>query len=523
MSRHRREEQKKRRANEVPPAARPAAPFIRQVKSELVPDYLIQHSTQWCGWHFGSRGKGSDLTKIPLKVKHGDRWPWWKASEPCGGTSFWDILAIHVLLGASGFLGVGFTPGPEDDLGFVDLDNVLTGEAADPTKPLTLGTPGIAPHALDILRRLNSYAERTPSCRGLRVWFRMKDKPLKGLKVEVPFKLEVYFAFHYSTVTGDHVEGTAFDVLDCTDAVRQLLADFIPKAKRSRTEELAEREAQEKAARAAREERERRRLERATATTTTNASQGEWAGRGDLPEDEYDRVVERARRYVAKIHGAVSGQGGHNRTFHVACVLVRDFMLDRHDARDIISEWNATCVPPWTAKELEHKLDGAEAASGPMGKKLDGWGDAGTVTLARKEGKAVAAPLPPKPPTTPEQVAERERLAEALRKKLEWVAEKRRRKAREAQQEILARLAAARAERAERNRRSAELAGEVRGRPWTRTTPRPPAPTAPPWARPSSVPRRSRESSRRRTRRWRPCVTAAAPRTAAAPTSGPSC
>ena len=36
-------------------------------------------------------------------------------------------------------------------------------------------------------------------------------------------------------------------------------------------------------------------------------------------------VIERARRYIAKCLPAISGQGGHDATFHVACVLVHGF------------------------------------------------------------------------------------------------------------------------------------------------------------------------------------------------------
>ena len=44
-----------------------------------------------------------------------------------------------------------------------------------------------------------------------------------------------------------------------------------------------------------------------------------------LPAD----VADRARKYLAKIPPAVSGQGGHGATFHAACVLTLGFGLDR--------------------------------------------------------------------------------------------------------------------------------------------------------------------------------------------------
>lgn len=71
------------------------------------------------------------------------------------------------------------------------------------------------------------------------------------------------------------------------------------------------------------------------------------------------RVVERARRYLAKTPPAISGQNGHGQTFHAACVLVVGFGLGREQALDLLKEWNLVCQPPWTDKELEHKVDDA--------------------------------------------------------------------------------------------------------------------------------------------------------------------
>ena len=51
-------------------------------------------------------------------------------------------------------------------------------------------------------------------------------------------------------------------------------------------------------------------------------------------------VVENARLYLAKVDGAVSGSGGHNRTFRVACVLVHRFESPIEQALVLLREWN---------------------------------------------------------------------------------------------------------------------------------------------------------------------------------------
>ncbi len=69
--------------------------------------------------------------------------------------------------------------------------------------------------------------------------------------------------------------------------------------------------------------------------------------------------LERARRYVAAIPPAVSGQQGDLATFQVCCRLVRGFALTDDEALTAIQEWNASCRPPWTERELRSKLSSA--------------------------------------------------------------------------------------------------------------------------------------------------------------------
>lgn len=84
-----------------------------------------------------------------------------------------------------------------------------------------------------------------------------------------------------------------------------------------------------------------------------------------------DDAVERARAYLRTIEPAIEGQGGDHATFRVACVLVRDFGLTDDNAMALISEWNATCVPPWSAAELGAKIRSAgRSGSHPVGGKL---------------------------------------------------------------------------------------------------------------------------------------------------------
>ena len=76
---------------------------------------------------------------------------------------------------------------------------------------------------------------------------------------------------------------------------------------------------------------------------------------------------ERAARYLAKLPAAVAGQRGHDAAYRAACVLVRQggpgragFGLSESDALDLLREdFNPRCLPPWSERELLHKVRSA--------------------------------------------------------------------------------------------------------------------------------------------------------------------
>ncbi len=94
------------------------------------------------------------------------------------------------------------------------------------------------------------------------------------------------------------------------------------------------------------------------------------ASRWTPPASIGSDIIDRANSYIATIPGAVSGQHGHDATFHVACVLVEGFALSIADALPIIRGWNTTCTPPWSEAELLHKLESADAKAERRGYML---------------------------------------------------------------------------------------------------------------------------------------------------------
>jgi hypothetical protein len=70
---------------------------------------------------------------------------------------------------------------------------------------------------------------------------------------------------------------------------------------------------------------------------------------------------QRAALWLSKVPPAVSGQSGHSTTYTAAVGLVHGFQLSEADSLALLSNWNQSCQPPWSDRELIHKL--REAAS----------------------------------------------------------------------------------------------------------------------------------------------------------------
>ena len=150
-------------------------------------------------------------------------------------------------------------------------------------------------------------------------------------------------------------------------------------------------------------------------------------------------LVSMASAYVAGMPPAISGNHGQDATFAVAVALMHGFALPRAQAWPVMLEFNARCDPPWSKKDLEHKLDDAAKVSRhskPRGYLL---GERGPVAPPEEAEPSVtvfdvdpdeplpgsvkraAPPAPPQPaakaepPPPPAAATEPEELTEARR------------------------------------------------------------------------------------------------------------
>ena len=81
-------------------------------------------------------------------------------------------------------------------------------------------------------------------------------------------------------------------------------------------------------------------------------------------------TAERIGRYIGKIPGAVSGNGGHSQTFKVAMVLFNGFGCSEAETLEWLRHYNSKCEPPWSEAELRHK---ARSAADAAYDKPRGW------------------------------------------------------------------------------------------------------------------------------------------------------
>lgn len=270
----------------------------------------LRDLAQWVLWRNVTRS--GTPTKMPITANGSPA----SSTDPATWASCDEVCRAF---NASRHAGIGFVFTDSDPYVGIDLDG-----CRDPE------TGTVTDWALDEVKRFDSYTEISPSETGLKIWITADTKLPKGrnkklLVPEIVAKkpgVEVYSQGRYFAVTGN-VFRAYTEIKHRESELLGFLARHWPEAPAV-----------------------------------------------DLPQQDWrsdDAVMERAGKYLARIPPAVSDSGGHNATFHAACVLVKGFALSPDQAFNVMQPWNSTCQPPWSEPELQHKLDDAAKASGVTG------------------------------------------------------------------------------------------------------------------------------------------------------------
>lgn len=280
----------------------------RDIRFDKIPSEM-KLRPQWVLW------KNITRDGMPTKVPFKHDGTMAKANDP----STWGGFPFALKAFREGdYTGIGFEFDVDDPYVGIDLDG-----CRDPE------TGRLAPWAREIVERFKTYTEVSPSSTGVKLFCRGALPGNNGRKKIIADAeklsdktpaIEMYSMGRYFAVTGWRLQG-AFDPKIAQNAIDELIEQYWP--------------AQE---------------------TPTH-------------RDYYstDRVVERARKYMQRVPPSVSGSGGHNAAFYAACVLCLGFALDERDSRALLDEWNLTCTPPWSERELDHKIKQAMKQGGERG------------------------------------------------------------------------------------------------------------------------------------------------------------
>jgi putative DNA primase/helicase len=181
-----------------------ASDIVLKVEPENIPDVLRQ-ADRWCVWKRELKEDGT-FTKKPMQAS----WPsrGFSKTTPSQWRPF--ATALKAYQGTSGIDGVGFVCGG----GFVALD---FDECCDEV------TRELRPDVAEVLERLNTYAEYSPSGRGVRA-FLLGSLPAKNVTSK-DAGFELYDEEAYVTVTGFRVPGTPAEVAEGAELLAELYAE----------------------------------------------------------------------------------------------------------------------------------------------------------------------------------------------------------------------------------------------------------------------------------------------------------
>lgn len=170
-----------------------------------IPSELFGYK-QWVLWkRISIDGR---VTKVPIS-------PWSGKKAACDQPQTWSTYKhVRYVQHRWNCDGVGFVFTEEDPYCGIDLDC-----CRDRTGRFT-------PEALDILKRLNSFSELSPSGSGVHILIKAKLPHGRRRRNGI----EMYDSARYFTMSGKHIMGTPFTIHDWQTVAAQLNAELFPVA-----------------------------------------------------------------------------------------------------------------------------------------------------------------------------------------------------------------------------------------------------------------------------------------------------
>lgn len=172
----------------------------------------------WVCWRYEERDEDKP-TKVPVNPNTGS---YASSSDSSTWTDY--ETAVEFAESNSKADGIGVVFGSDDLLAGVDLDNVRDPETGE-----------LEPWAEDIIERLDSYTEVSPSGTGIHVLVfgilpddaRTREKQESTLEAYDEAEVEMYDSGRFFTVSFDHVESTPSQVIQRNDELRGVHEEYV--------------------------------------------------------------------------------------------------------------------------------------------------------------------------------------------------------------------------------------------------------------------------------------------------------
>lgn len=298
----------------------------------------LKRLRRWLTWRFRERPGGGKPEKVPFNFRTG--WPA-DASDSNTHGSFHEALAAYR---TGRFSGLGFVFTPDDPYVGIDFD-----DCRDPQ------TGKVCPQVLEIIRRLGTYTEVSPSGTGLHAIAKVHDKAafleLLRLHGSKHGPAAIFGTARYFTFTGAVLDGY-MEIRDCMDELVAIVTDTAagkPQAEVADEPEPSEAEIRA-ATRAARNLLPKRALELIEGGVETSDRSGQAAELGHL-------LVESGITDPRTVATIVFGSEIHRRKFATRRDAWTDAqriaarVLAKHDAT-VVSEAQAEAPTETTAPGL---------------------------------------------------------------------------------------------------------------------------------------------------------------------------
>lgn len=285
----------------------------REFPTQHIPQRLTELD-QWVCWKLSKTE--TRFTKVPISPKTG-----YQASsiDPRDWSSF--EVAMKQFQVDPILAGIGFIFTPDDCFTGIDLDRCL-----DESGNFTWGK--------EIVDYLATYTEVSPSGRGVKLIVEGCKPPhvgcqRKGLGPDQSGQIEIYDHARFFTITGRRLSDAQAEIAAKQDELTAVCRYFWPETSQKTSPSF------------------------------------------DRSNDSPDEIQRRAIAYLDAMPPAISGGGGHSQTYAAATALVHGFGVEPGEAIEILTKhYNPRCVPPWSDKELQHKI--SQAATKPHDRPF-GW------------------------------------------------------------------------------------------------------------------------------------------------------